>query len=409
MPNAIPQRLAKPQSPLKLEPRAPMRQGVDVSPSRSSIQSNSSNSRVHTPSSSVPGTPLISTRSSSPEKDTSRPADSSTILTALATQERRVLELKEELQKAESHLGRLKKQWAAHEAARKKNELQHSEQLQTLKTSLAAPGRQLEPIQAARGLDRRNVGLSNTRPSQRKVFSGSRHIRALSLLSPKDSSSRTQLTADNEHDSSIVQQNTGIGVPSTISEISRPRDVRSRSGENHVSSDKDAILETGKQLVGDLRQGVWRFIEDLKQVTVGEESSEASDRATSHAPGHKLRKPMKTRASTAEEKVNTKHSNAATLNASRKQYDNCTAPWQESDTPQQSHQEHNQDLDVITAGTSLVNTDSSESDDGWDNWDCRDDSQDTKITTLQHDTGRQACEPMTSPLTEGSSPSTSMW
>jgi len=46
-------------------------------------------------------------------------ADPNAFLTALAAQERRVLELKEELQKAEGDLDKLKQQWATHEAAKR--------------------------------------------------------------------------------------------------------------------------------------------------------------------------------------------------------------------------------------------------------------------------------------------------
>jgi septal ring factor EnvC (AmiA/AmiB activator) len=62
------------------------------------------------------------------------PNDSNGFLVALAGQERRVLELKEELQKAEDELKRLKKQWAHHEAHKKKAEIRHVEQLQPLQT-----------------------------------------------------------------------------------------------------------------------------------------------------------------------------------------------------------------------------------------------------------------------------------
>lgn len=49
-----------------------------------------------------------------------------------------MLELREELQKAEGDLEKLKKQWATYEATKKRNELRHVEALQPLKTSMSA-------------------------------------------------------------------------------------------------------------------------------------------------------------------------------------------------------------------------------------------------------------------------------
>lgn len=85
-----------------------------MSPSRSSVRSSSSQSQAHTPSSSVPNTPLLPTGPPTPEKRSPYPADSISFLIALAAQERRVLELREELHKADEDLEKLKKQRAVH-------------------------------------------------------------------------------------------------------------------------------------------------------------------------------------------------------------------------------------------------------------------------------------------------------
>lgn len=46
---------------------------------------------------------------------------------------------------------------------------------------------------------------------------------------------------------------------------------------------RDAIVETGKQLVGDLREGLWTFFEDLRQATVGEDiDTSAGSTARNH-------------------------------------------------------------------------------------------------------------------------------
>lgn len=46
--------------------------------------------------------------------------------------------MREELQKAQGDLEKLKKQWATHEATKKRNEIRHVEALQPLKTSMSA-------------------------------------------------------------------------------------------------------------------------------------------------------------------------------------------------------------------------------------------------------------------------------
>lgn len=51
--------------------------------------------------------------------------DGSSLLTAIASQERKVLELREELQRAEAELDTLKKQWASSEKTKKRTEINH--------------------------------------------------------------------------------------------------------------------------------------------------------------------------------------------------------------------------------------------------------------------------------------------
>lgn len=267
--------------PLRVDSTAMGRQSLDMSSSRSSVQS----SQVHTPSSSAPSTPLISARAPSPERQPLHPEGSNSFLTALAAQERRVLELKEELQKAEGELGKLKKQWASHEAAKKRNELPHLEQLQPLKTTPGGSGL-LDDSDArfvTRGLHRRTIAPPSTKSSQRTVFSGSRHARTLSLLSPKDSItdppvlSRSFEPRRRNRDLDEYNKNS-----TTKHELGTSTDGLSRSDRPSGGPPKDLILETGKQLVGDFRQGLWTFFEDLKQVTVGDEAASVSDPRCQH-------------------------------------------------------------------------------------------------------------------------------
>ncbi|MBE3047366.1 hypothetical protein IMZ48_33590, partial [Candidatus Bathyarchaeota archaeon] len=72
-------------------------------------------SRPHAPSHpSVPGTPVRQ-----PAQQSTSPADASELIIAIAAQERRVMELREELGRAEADLNKIKRQWSTHEAYRK--------------------------------------------------------------------------------------------------------------------------------------------------------------------------------------------------------------------------------------------------------------------------------------------------
>ena len=262
--------------PLRLDSTAIARRSNDLSPSRSSLQS----SRSHTPSSSVPNTPIISGRAPVPEKKPLHLGDSNTFLTALAAQERRVLELKEELLKAEGELEKLKKQWSSHETSKKRNELRHLEQLQPLKVSPdgLTISHSNDLTSSSQDQSRRKMAPPPVKSLQRTVFSGSRHARTLSLLSPKDSVPGSTFPPHsnvmhirNDHNGDDAAATKRSSEPGNV--MGRPND----SNGYEKGPQKDVILETGKQLVGDFRQGLWTFFEDLKQVTVGDEAANASD------------------------------------------------------------------------------------------------------------------------------------
>ena len=401
-------------APLRLDSSKTMGGSLEISPSRSSIQSSNDQSRAHTPSSSVPSTPLISARPLSPEKGLPRLGESNTFLTALAAQERRVLELKEELQKAEVELEKLKKQWAAHEAAKKRNELRHLEQLQPLNTSLAstpAPPEE-DSTRPNKELDRRKRTSSSTRSSQRTVFSGSRHTRTLSLLSPRDSvaSSNSSLHC-NGYTRPPLETVNDVAVPSTAHELSLSTDGSSISNTLYKGPPREMILETGKQLVGDFRQGLWTFFEDLKQVTVGDEAASTLDpRAHTNNPpgGMPKRQAMREKAVTQREGLAKKVGSSSDLHSSG------AAP---SDGSPATKQNLNQSavkekvleerptsmLTGISQPTNTTTHSSDSDDDGWDNWD----TPTAKGSTSRMKHPLYVADPMASPLTDKSSPRTS--
>ncbi|KAL2394000.1 hypothetical protein ABEF93_001897 [Exophiala dermatitidis] len=171
-----------------------------------------------------------------------RTRTSADFLTLLAAQERRVLELREELQKAEADLLGLKKQWASYEANKKREEVKHVKKLEALPlddvvssrspTSTSGGGGAFdddeEERRRRRALVERSVrmtaaGVNNdsingdgeeekdghcvnganagaiteqlgrrTSTKKPRVFQGGRHTRTLSLLSPTSAKYRQQ-------------------------------------------------------------------------------------------------------------------------------------------------------------------------------------------------------------------------
>ena len=382
-----------------------------MSPSRSSVRSSSSQSQSHTPSSSDLNTPLLPTRPPSPGEIPPQPADSNSFLTALAAQERRVLELREELHKADEDLENLKKQWAVHEAMKKKDELRHFQQLQPLNTPSLRPSMPSDEdsARANRAPDRRRITPSRNKPSQRKVFAGSKHTRALSLLSPRDPRSHSSLLlrsdGPSKHHQAAVND---VAVPATVPEIPS-LGVESGSADSYRGPHKEVILETGKQLVGDFRQGLWTFFEDFKQLTVGDEgiSTTGLRKPTVTAPGN-----MTGRQTINEKRTALKESPARKTGAVEVMRGSARKPQIEVSG---SRQIVGNSLDRLTeaGGPTAISTaisseqgnnaNSSDSDDdGWDNWDTP-----KGFIPRRRDLVDQA-DPITSPMTDGSSPRTSM-
>ncbi|KAF1363509.1 hypothetical protein EJ07DRAFT_102679 [Lizonia empirigonia] len=216
----------------------------------------------------------------SPEAQPSSPETN--ILAVLAAQERYVLELKEELTKAEEDLKTLKKHYALHEASKRRNDVRKVAQLQPLNTSLANidavhDDEDGSNLWMQREMERRKALLSNTRSSQRKVFSGSRHLRTLSLLSPDRAYTPSfPQSADDRSDEANIKRPTPPARSSTSSDVSRQL-IDVTSNDRHdlgglPNIQRDNILRTGKQLASDFSNGLFTFIEDIRQATVGDEA-----------------------------------------------------------------------------------------------------------------------------------------
>ena len=395
---------AKLHIPFRKDHSALVGRSRDMSPSLPSAQSSSSNSRVHTPLSSFPTTPVTFTRPSSPDKKPLEPTDSNGFLTALAAHERRVLELKEELQKAEMELEKLKKEWAAHEAMKKRNELQQSEQLQVMKASVPLPPSVEDSKRAIKEVDRRKrAGSSSVRSSQRKVFSGSRHTRTLSLLSPKDTPKTTQPVTNMTAEGSLCKLPAGFRVAHTPSEHLRPQSMCQPSNSCDRPTDKDVILETGKQIVGDFRHGLWTFLEDLRQVTVGEEVSTAAARSGPHDARHNGRRstPVKTQARKVGGHATVDDRSGRAQDRPRQHRDDIFKQPKHAliqEAPTNTTELSNDQTAVL----GQADPNSSDSDDEWDTWDTP-----VAKSAVHHGRDEKISEPIVSPLTEHSSPRTS--
>ncbi|KAJ4988632.1 hypothetical protein SVAN01_05923 [Stagonosporopsis vannaccii] len=216
----------------------------------------------------------------SPEPQPSSPETN--ILAVLAAQERYVLELKEELGKAEEDLKTLKKHYALHEANKRRNDVRKVAQLQPLNTTLANIDAAQDDedggnLWMQREMERRKALLSNTKSSQRKVFSGSRHLRTLSLLSPDRAYAPSFPQSARAYDDDSTSTRPSMSIrSSTSSDVSRQLiDVTSsdRNDLNGLSNmQRDNLLRTGKQLASDFSNGLFTFIEDIRQATVGDEA-----------------------------------------------------------------------------------------------------------------------------------------
>lgn len=380
---------------------------------------NTDKSVIYTPS-SIPSTPILPARPPSPEKTQVLPGDSSRFLTALAGQERRVLELREELKIAELELEKLKKQWALHETSKKRNEIRQLEPLQTINKptskinfpELGSHGR------VKKEQEGRRATLVTTRHSQRKVFSGSRHTRTLSLLSPTSISNQT-IPSVPLYEMKKSQKSEKDGPRSgiafqTMFPVIAPSDAHISSTINTMHEPpKDDILETGKQLVGDLREGLWTFFEDLKQATVGDEAASSPGprnsslahpvqpvrKQTSIYRGNSNRKDIRSEPTNLDKTIcdpKPKPQSHRYFNKVSQQGPSRSVISNKLSTPAIESLQQSQQRSVKIAESD---------DDGWDNWDS---PPPKDPPTARWSSSTAITDSIASPLTEKSSPRTSI-
>jgi hypothetical protein len=231
------------------------------------------------------------------------PDDGYDFLRAIASQERKVMELREELTRAEAELVAIKKQWASSEKSRKRAEINHAEPMMPLRSpdfstteasishnreqSISSVGSStVSQERISRDLGRRaSVRASAAAPGTkigtngRRVFQGA-HTRTLSLLSPATTSSiatgepgsaradRVGRTPRSATLPSVERNNAAIAQ---LDESQVPEHLLAQWRKTLPPPSREALMRTGKQMASDLREGLWTFLEDIRQATVGEE------------------------------------------------------------------------------------------------------------------------------------------
>ncbi|KAI5865514.1 hypothetical protein GGS23DRAFT_595033 [Durotheca rogersii] len=217
-----------------------------------------------TPSSSVPPTPIEMSALSSP-------TDPNDFIIAIAAQDRRVLVLREELAQAEIELKRLKKQWESYEAYKRRAPTRNFNPHQPMSPLLDGQrGGDLGSTRFASELERRKAILraqsqATPRDSKRTIISGG-HTRTLSLLSPTRSTSGDP---DERRSVDLYPSSPALPSPALLSKRATwaPRQSQPTNGM--------------KQIANDFKQGLWTFVEDLRQVTIGDEAISGLSNRTS--------------------------------------------------------------------------------------------------------------------------------
>ncbi|KAJ5837108.1 hypothetical protein N7447_003134 [Penicillium robsamsonii] len=232
------------------------------------------------------------------------PDDGYDFLRAIASQERKVMELREELTRAEADLATIKRQWAMSEKSRKRAEINHAEPLIPLRSpdfatpeapSLHAREQSMSSVTSStvsqermsRDLDRRASVRAAAAPGTkigtngRRVFHGA-HTRTLSLLSPVSSPSISSRGDSGPSEERLGRTPRSATLPSVdrknaammsaqLDESQVPEHLLAQWQKTLPPPSREALVRTGKQMASDLREGLWTFLEDIRQATVGEE------------------------------------------------------------------------------------------------------------------------------------------
>lgn len=206
--------------------------------------------------SSVPPTPLDSSA-------VPLPSNVNEFIIAIAAKERKVLELKEELAREEAEIAYLKRQLSSTDALSNRGPAQYFESASNAATP-ASDGDLLSPRRSA-DLERRfHFSQNQGTPTQtkRRVLCGG-HTRTLSLLSPARTKSEFSLSGDQSAQDQCRS-------PAADRRAGHPASARlpQRASWQPRSHQNSPVVP---QLVEDLKVGFRAFVEDIRQITIGDE------------------------------------------------------------------------------------------------------------------------------------------
>ena len=404
-------------------------------PTNAQISQSPIGSGVPSPIDSARSSPRIraavfrSPEPSDDAQDKSKARGSGEFLTLLAGQERKVLELKEELQRAEADLQILKKQWAVHEANKKRDELRQVKKMRPMALDDVTAGETTgteddvdEERRRKRALVERSyanqaaTGTNGTsglnRKGSKRVFEGGRHTRTLSLLSPTATKASTRPMDDIESIRNEVQQN-------EIEEDQGPSLSRMPTLDGFISGDAlplgfgrtykdlaahrrslppvaaDMLVKQGKQVYDGVREGLWTFFEDIRQATVGEEGINGT--VAQQRPVKQTQRKGSRKSSDKATKSSAKETTEAAKSGPKE-----PSFWNEFglETPQRKsstsykaiekpngHSQQKSSIDSSNPPSLLPDlNDNDEGEDGWDTWESPQSNKVSKITTTDSPT-----------------------
>lgn len=197
-----------------------------------------------------------------------------------------MLELREELSRAESELSTLKKQWSSQEAYSRKGP--HARPIESPRPPTAMAGETGSPApRSSVDFDRRRLLRQQQdlpTPTRRRVLRGG-HTRTLSLLSPPKSDSG--FTVHEDGDSEPVS----LPLPPVerrTAQLIHPNLNKRASWQPQHHRHQSSV----PAIVEDFRLGLRSFVEDIRQITVGDEPISGQSAATSPSqPGLSARSP----------------------------------------------------------------------------------------------------------------------
>jgi len=224
---------------------------------------------------SFPSTPAESISS-----QTVGPTEKNEFIIAIAAQERRVMELREELQRAEKELKSLKQQFTQHDAGKNEaGDRRHATEpmrplparAENRASHTSTPSEDDLPPRRSVDLDRRRQILQsqqNTpKEGHRRVFTG-KHTRTLSLLSPAktDGGDFSVLEDKDLCKSPSVEHHRN--APPLHPHLTKRMTWQPRSSHSAGATPGSAAMS---QIVEDFKLGFRTFYEDIRQITVGDE------------------------------------------------------------------------------------------------------------------------------------------